>query len=123
VNGALRRRLLGAALGVAVLGTALATTASPASAAAISCYAGYQTAIGGETQYFTCYSGNRPTRVYGWVRDTKSDGKCVWVRVTWYRAYDSPTNDSGHACPNGTTLQFDFSMSGADSAGKTLIIG
>jgi hypothetical protein len=114
---------MGAAFGVAMVGSVLVTSASPASAVTISCYAGYQSKIGGETQYFTCYSGNRPTRVYGYVTDTQADGKCAWVRVTWYRAYDSPTNTSGHACPNGTTVSFDFSMSGADSAGKTLIVG
>lgn len=59
---------------------------------------------GGELHYrVDC--GSTITRVTGWYKDTRADGKCVRVRIWWpgNQAYTHGTK----ACPEGKVVEFD----------------
>ncbi|MFI6102288.1 hypothetical protein ACIA8G_42625 [Lentzea sp. NPDC051213] len=59
---------------------------------------------GGQASWsHTCYSDGT-MRISGWVKDTRSDGKCAAVKAE----YQSGTQQSGRACPEGNRKDFSF---------------
>jgi hypothetical protein len=85
---------------------AIALQTGPASAAV--CTNWSRSISGGLANGTNCVSGQTVT-VSGKVKDTASDGYCVYIRVSWAQ---SPTQDSPAACPQGDTDNFSLSGQG-----------
>lgn len=59
---------------------------------------------GGEAHWtIDCINGN--AGVNGWVKDTRSDGKCIQVKATWN---DGTTKLSPRACPKNDKKSFEL---------------
>lgn len=63
---------------------------------------------GGEAYWTLSCSGNKITMT-GWVKDTKADGKCAYVKAIFANG-DSPT--PAKACPKGDETSFSWSGPG-----------
>ena len=95
----------------AVLGAVfgLSATSTPAAAACDRPQDVYVT--GAEAHWTECHNGNR-TRVDGWVKDTKADGKCARVRASFS---NGETLYSGKACPRNNVKEFHLDQPASDA--------
>lgn len=107
------KNTLVSALSVAVLASGLAlSAASPASAATCPSEAS-PVARGGEAHWkLACTNGG--VKVYGWVQDTATDGRCA--TVTAWSDGGPGWIDMVEACGSGVRKNFDWFIPGTRSA-------
>jgi hypothetical protein len=88
---------------VAILAT---VAAGPASAG--TCGETFQPRVnGGEAAWsLYCYGGS--ITIDGWVKDTKKDGKCAWVKAFG----GEQAMQHAKACPAGTVTHFEWTTGG-----------
>jgi hypothetical protein len=68
---------------------------------------------GGEASWtITCTNGTN-AQISGWVRDTKADGKCAYIKA--FAGNGESRVPLAQACPKGTTTFFDWTTNGASS--------
>jgi hypothetical protein len=103
----MRKALLAMAFALAgVASTVVATTPAQAST---SCYYFESSDVGVTVKGHKCVTGSRLDEVWGYVEDTKADGKCAYYQVGWYDAnWNNLYYDTAHACPKGTRTNFDW---------------
>ncbi|MFB7763308.1 hypothetical protein [Streptomyces xiamenensis] len=101
------------ALSAAVLASGLALgTASPASAA--TCPSEASPVVNGGKAHWKIACTSKGVKVYGWVQDTATDGRCATVTAT---------SDGGpgwinmvEACGSGVRINFDWTIPGTKAA-------
>jgi hypothetical protein len=65
---------------------------------------------GGEAYWRLTCSGNNVT-ITGWVKDTKADGKCAYVRA---EGGGRTANPLAKACPKGKVTHFTWTVPGRE---------
>ncbi len=114
----MKYRRLAAGLAAATAIGGLATTAISSPASADVCGAVRDVYIPGAESHYTISCWNGYTYVDGRVRDTRSDGRCAQVKAQIGGQFFY----SGRACPNGTTVYFNFSAQGSGANVWTYLI-
>ncbi|MEV8227155.1 hypothetical protein AB0P41_14060 [Streptomyces sp. NPDC079167] len=108
------RMSFASALSVAVLAAGLALgTANPAGAATCPSEASPVAPHGGKAHWKIACTG-KGVKVYGWVQDTATDGRCATVTA----ASDGGPGwiDMVEACGSGVRTNFDWSIPGTRAA-------
>jgi hypothetical protein len=119
------KNLVSVLAGIAVLLVATLGIAAPASAApepqppaGVSIMAGCGAVFnnvsvtGGEAAWnISCANGTN-ARITGWVKDTKADGKCAYIKA--FANNGLSRVPLAKACPNGTQVSFDWTAPGAN---------
>lgn len=102
----MRRALLSVSFVVAAVASTVVAT-EPAQAS--SCFYFEDADVGVTVKGHKCTTGSRLDEVWGYVEDTKADGKCAYYQVGWYDYnWNTLHIDSAHACPKGTRTNFDW---------------
>ncbi|MFI8307442.1 hypothetical protein ACIF80_29225 [Streptomyces sp. NPDC085927] len=111
------RTTLASLVSAVVLAGGLAVgAAGPASAA--TCPSSASPVISGAKAHWTLSCSGDGVKVYGWLEDTRMDGKCAVVRINAGNgAYRTKS-----ACSSGVREQFTFTFTGTDSAQVRLAI-
>jgi hypothetical protein len=65
---------------------------------------------GGEAAWSLSCSGNKIT-ITGWVKDTKADGKCAYVKA---EGGGRTANPLAKACPKGKVTHFTWTVPGSE---------
>ncbi|MFF0107841.1 hypothetical protein [Streptomyces hirsutus] len=111
------RNTLASLVSAVVLAGGLAVgAAGPASAA--TCPSSASPVISGARAGWTLSCPGDSVKVYGWLEDTRMDGKCAVVRINAGNG-DYRTKS---ACSSGVREQFSFTFAGTDSAQVRLAI-
>ncbi|MFM9448382.1 hypothetical protein [Streptomyces acidiscabies] len=92
----------GAAATVTAAGLLTLGVGTPASAGSCGQVVNASVSGGQASWSHSCSGGN--IRVFGWVKDTRSDGKCAQVKAQ----YSNGTQWSNKACPKDEVEYFDF---------------
>ncbi|MBW9211776.1 hypothetical protein KV100_19170 [Mumia sp. zg.B21] len=118
----MKKRMKAVLATVGLVASAGAINASPASAAACGPNPINVYITGGESHY-TIRCANDGGVIYvtveGWLKDTKSDGKCIQVKA-WM---DSLYRYSNKACPKGEVETFSWRARGSSANVYTYAIG
>lgn len=112
-----KKRAMSAALGGVMAASVVLVGGSPAAAATCPSVAEPVTTGGKAKWTLECYRG--ALKVYGWVEDTRLDGKCARVDVDWH---NSRQIWSRSACGFKERTNFDMKMDGTSGANVTLYI-
>ncbi|MEU2598485.1 hypothetical protein ABZ678_03805 [Streptomyces hirsutus] len=111
------RNTIASLVSTVVLAGGLAVgAAAPANAA--TCPSSASPVISGARAHWTLSCSGDGVKVYGWLEDTRMDGKCAVVRI------DAGNGDyrTKSACSSGVREQFSFTFAGTDSAQVRLAI-
>ncbi|MET9887382.1 hypothetical protein ABZZ20_30440 [Streptomyces sp. NPDC006430] len=115
------KKTLRSAMAAAVLAAGLVlSTGTPANAA--TCPSSASPKIDGAQAHWTlsCTGGKyKKLKVYGWVEDTRYDGKCAYVNI---RTREGSLAER-RACDRGTRKNFDLTFYDEFAATVTLRIG
>ncbi|GAA2496938.1 hypothetical protein GCM10010393_31220 [Streptomyces gobitricini] len=107
----LKKKAFSALLGGVMAGGLLLVAGSPASAA--TCPSGAEPVVPGGKAKWTLACSGGTLSVYGWVEDTRRDGKCAKVTA---KPSNSSNSFSRTACGKGERTNFDFKFAGTSSA-------
>ncbi|MEU3171411.1 MULTISPECIES: hypothetical protein [unclassified Streptomyces] len=111
------RNTIASLVSTVVLAGGLAVgAAGPASAA--TCPSSASPVISGAKAGWTLSCSGGGVKVYGWLEDTRMDGKCAVVRIN----AGNGAHRTKSACGSGARKQFSFTFAGTDSAQVRLAI-
>jgi hypothetical protein len=96
-------------LGTALTGGLLMAGASPAAAA--TCPSGASPVINGAKASWTLRCSGGTLSVYGWVEDTRADGKCAKI-IAMATVTSGPYRHDFSACGWGVRKNFDWKFQG-----------
>lgn len=74
------------------------------------CGQSFNPTIPGGKAHWTIDCVNGQAGIVGWVKDTRSDGKCIQVKALWS---DGTTKLSPRACPKNSKKSFNMSHAGS----------
>lgn len=104
-------RRLTALLGVLAAASAITLLGPASPASAGSCGQTFQPRVNGGEAAWNLYCSGGTIWIEGWVKDTKADGKCAYVKAFGGGAAMNP---HAKACPKGVKTDFSWSTGGSN---------